>query len=58
MTEQKRAAITAKLESLKSSITGYGYEDADTQRWINHYEVMLNGESCGITDEGCEMCSG
>lgn len=58
MTESSRAAMTAKLSDLKGQLTGYIMDDLETAQLIRHYEQKLSGNACGITDEGCEMCSG
>lgn len=56
MTEQRKAAITAKKQSLIDSLTGFAYQDAETLNLIRHYEVMISGESCGMQEDGCLSC--
>jgi hypothetical protein len=48
--------MTAKVNELRSSLTGYGYQDAETLNMIRHYEQKLSGNACEITEDGCLSC--
>jgi hypothetical protein len=54
----RRNAILQKINQLKSSLTGYGLEDAATINMIKMLKSKINPQEDCNDEEGCLMCSG